>query len=137
MVDPDRVRAKLATLATYRRRLAELAELASEDYAANHAYEGRYLVQSAAQLCIDLAHHLIASAGWAPTVEYRDAFARLAEHDVMDGDLAARMQDLTGLRNRLVHLYDDVDDVLVHQALRSGLSDIDGFAAAVARRLTT
>ena len=135
MVDPDRVRAKLTTLATYRRQLAHLAQLPTSTYTDEHAYEGRYLVQAAAQICIDLAHHLIASAGWAATVEYRDAFTRLQEHDVIDADLAARMQDLTGLRNRLVRLHDDVDDTLVHQALVEGLDDIDGFAAAVAAQL--
>lgn len=132
MVDPDRVRAKLTALATFRRALGDLADLPAATYLADHAYEGRYLVQAAAQACIDLAHHVIASEGWAPTVEYRDAFARLAEHGVIDAALAARLQDLTGLRNRLVHLYDDVDDALVREALVDGLADVDAFAARIA-----
>jgi uncharacterized protein YutE (UPF0331/DUF86 family) len=45
------------------------------------------------------------------------------------------MQDLTGLRNRLVHLYDAVDDRLVHEALAAGLPDLEAFATAVARLL--
>lgn len=120
-------------LSTYRRRLSQLAELPATEYVQTHAYEGRYLVQAAAQICIDLAHHVIASNGWPPTVEYRDSFARLTEHDVLEDELAARLQDLAGLRNRLVHLYDDVDDVMVHDAMREGLDDIDAFAAAIAR----
>lgn len=137
MVDPDRVRAKLSSLAVYRRRLGELAAMPDEEYLADHVYEGRYLVQAAAQACIDLAHHLIASAGWTPTMEYRDAFTRLAEHAVIPDGLAERLQDLAGLRNRLVHLYDDVDDTLVHAALRDGLDDLDAFAAAVSALLTS
>lgn len=133
VVDPDRVRAKLATFAAYCRRLDELAAQPTEAYLPDAAYEGRYLVQSAAQVCLDLAHHLIASRGWAPTVEYRDAYARLAEHDVLDRELTGRLQDLAGLRNRLVHLYDDVDDVLVHRALQEGRADLDAFAASIAR----
>ncbi len=135
MVDPDRVRSKLTSLATYRRELAALAEQPTSTYLADHVYEGRYLTQAAAQACIDLAHHVIASSGWAPTTEYREAFARLAEHDVLDPDLAERLQDLAGLRNRLVHLYDEIDDGLVLEAMREGLDDIDAFAAAVARLL--
>ncbi|MBA2316736.1 MAG: DUF86 domain-containing protein [Euzebyales bacterium] len=45
------------------------------------------------------------------------------------------MQDLTGLRNRLVHLYDDIDDRLVHEALGEGLGDLEDFATAIARLL--
>jgi len=54
VVDPDRVRRLLEALATYRRALSELAELPTERYVAAHAYEGRYLVQAAAQVCIEL-----------------------------------------------------------------------------------
>lgn len=135
MVDPARVRSKLAALERFHARLVVLAAMSLEDYLADRAYEGRYLVQAAAQVCIDLANHLIASEGWAPATELREAFARLAEHGALTAPLAARMQDLAGLRNRLVHLYDDVDDARVHDALRAGLPDLDGFAAAIAARL--
>lgn len=133
MVDPDRVRAKLTALAGFRQSLQELAEVDPATYQAAHLYEGRYLVQAAAQACIDLAHHVIASEGWAPTTEYRQAFTRLAQHEIIDDELAARLQDLTGLRNRLVHLYDDVDDQLVQDAIIEGLPDLDAFAASIAR----
>jgi uncharacterized protein YutE (UPF0331/DUF86 family) len=94
-------------------------------------------VQTYARICIDLANHLIASAGWPAARDQRDAFARLAEHGVLDPSLAERLQALAGLRNRLVHLYDDIDDARVQQALGAGLSDLDGFARSVARRLTS
>jgi uncharacterized protein YutE (UPF0331/DUF86 family) len=132
VVDPNRVRAKLAALDTYLARLRELAAMAPDAYVAGHAYEGRYLVQASAQVCIDLANHLIASRGWPTAPEFRVAFERLREHHVLDPDHAERLQDLTGLRNRLVHLYDDVDDGLVHEAVRDGLVDLERFAAAIA-----
>lgn len=137
MVDLGRVRTKLAALGRYLTRLRVLAAEQPETYVKDHAYEGRYLVQSSAQTCIDLANHLIASQGWVPATEFRDSFARLGEHGVLDPDLVVRMQSLAGLRNRLVHLYDDVDDLLVHRALRDGLVDLDGFAVAFARQLST
>lgn len=136
MVDARRVRAKLVALGRYLTRLRELAALDPDAYVAHHAYEGRYLVQVSAQTCIDLANHLIASQGWVPAPEFREAFTRLGEHEVIGADLVVRLQSLTGLRNRLVHLYDDIDDVLVHQALHDGLTDLEAFATAFARRLT-
>lgn len=133
MVDAARVAGKLASLGRYSARLRQLAVMDDGDYLASHAYEGRYLVQASAQVCIDLANHLIASSGWAPAAEFRQAFERLRDQAVLPADLAARMQDLTGLRNRLVHLYDDVDDALVLDGIRRGLPDLDAFAAAYAR----
>jgi uncharacterized protein YutE (UPF0331/DUF86 family) len=133
VVDPARVRSKLQSLTTYTARLRVLAAMDESAYLASHAYEGRYLVQAAAQVCIDLANHLIASSGWPPATEFRQAFDRLHEQAVLPADLARRLQDLTGLRNRLVHLYDDVDDTLVHAGVRHGLADLDEFAVAYAR----
>ncbi|CAN5230347.1 DUF86 domain-containing protein [soil metagenome] len=132
MVDPSRVRAKLSLLDAYLTRLRWLAAMDRAAYVEDRAYEGRYLVQATAQVCIDLANHLIASEGWQPATEFRQSFARLAEHDVLTDDHVARLQDLAGLRNRLVHLYDDVDDALVHDALGEGLADIERFAAVIA-----
>jgi uncharacterized protein YutE (UPF0331/DUF86 family) len=136
MVDEDAVQRRLALLAAYADPLAGLRDLAPGDYASRR-FEARYLVQACAQICIDLANHLIASAGWPAARDQRDAFARLAEHGVLDLSLAERLQALAGLRNRLVHLYDDIDDARVQQALGAGLNDLDGFARSVARQLTS
>jgi hypothetical protein len=39
---------------------------------------------------------------------------------------------MVGMRNRLVHLYDDVDDALVAHAAGEELGDWDAFARAIA-----
>ncbi|MGH3995944.1 MAG: HepT-like ribonuclease domain-containing protein [Pseudonocardiaceae bacterium] len=54
----------------------------------------------------------------------------------LDDALAGRLRGLAGLRNRLVHVYDEIDDARVHEALTTGLPDLDAFAAAVARLAT-
>lgn len=136
MVDPDRVRRLLQLLDRFTAELDELAATDREDYVRDHAYEGRYLIQAAAQVCIDVANHVIASEGWRTPTDFRDAFTVLEEHAVLGPELAERLRALAGLRNRLVHLYDDVDDSLVHEALRDGLTDLRAFARAIAALLT-
>lgn len=131
MVDPDRVRRLLGALAAYRDHLAALRALPRERYVAEEAYTGRYLAQAAAQICIDLANHVISSEGWRVPADYRDAFSVLEENGVVAGDLAGRLRALAGLRNRLVHLYEDVDDALVHDALADGLDDLDAYARSI------
>jgi uncharacterized protein YutE (UPF0331/DUF86 family) len=132
MVDPDRVRRLLQLLEQFRTRLEGLAAMDRGDYVGDHALAGRYLVQASAQVCIDLANHIIASEGWRTPTDFRDAFTVLEEQDILEPDIAERLRALAGLRNRLVHLYDDVDDGLVHEALQDGLDDLHAFARAVA-----
>lgn len=47
--------------------------------------------------------------------------------------LRRRRWRLAALRNRLVHVYDEIDDTRVHELLAAGLPDLDAFATALAR----
>ncbi len=132
MVDPGRVRRLLDSLDEYRRRLEPLRDLDAREYETDHAFAGRYLVQASAQVSIDLANHVIASSGWRAPADFRDSFTVLEENDVLDSELADRMRTLAGLRNRLVHVYEEVDDAIVHDSLPSGLDDLSRFAQAIA-----
>jgi uncharacterized protein YutE (UPF0331/DUF86 family) len=135
MVDPERVARMLETLATYREHMRSLSELPLDAYLSSHPFEGRYLVQASAQVCIDIANHVISSEGWRVPRDFRDAFTVLREQGVVAEELADSLRDLAGMRNVLVHLYDDVDDERVHEGLRAGLADFELFARAIARLL--
>lgn len=124
MVDPDRVRRLLGALARYR---AALAAPASAD-----PFRRRYLVQVAAQACIDIANHVIASEGWRVPDDFADAFTVLEEHKVLESPLAGRLRALARMRNLLVHVYAEVDDARVAAQVAEGLGDLDDFAKAVA-----
>lgn len=132
MVDPERIGALLQTLEGYRDHLARLRDLPAEEYE-EQAFAGRYLVQAAAQTCIDLASHVVSSEGWRTPNDFRDTFTVLEEEGVLEAPLAERLRALAGLRNRLVHMYATVDDRLVQEALSEGLDDLAAFSVAVAR----
>jgi len=61
------------------------------------------------QASIDIANHLIAASSSRRPETYRESFAILSEMGVIPGDLAARLSDLAGFRNVLVHLYYHLD----------------------------
>ncbi len=124
MVDADRVRRLLGLLERNRSLLA-----------VEHPdpYRRRHLVQTCAQICIDLANHVISSDGHRVPRDYGDAFRVLAEVGVLDEDLAGRMVALAGARNLIVHLYAEVDDERLARAVREGgLEDLSAFARVVA-----
>ena len=124
MVDADRVRRLLLLLERYRALLAVDAP---------DPYRRRHLVQTAAQITIDLANHVIAAGGHRAPRDYGDAFRVLAEGGVLGPELAGRMVALAGARNLIVHLYAEVDDERLARAVREGgLDDLSAFAAAIA-----
>jgi uncharacterized protein YutE (UPF0331/DUF86 family) len=129
MVDPARVRRLLVLLERYRSLLAE------DD---PDPYRRRHLVQTTAQISIDLANHVIAADGYRVPRDYGDAFRVLAEVGVLEAGLAGRMVSLAGARNLIVHLYAEVDDERLARAVRDGgLDDLSAFAAAIAALAAT
>lgn len=132
MVDPGRVERKLTVLRRYRDRLGELRAMPEDAYLTDRAYEGRYVMLSAIQACIDIASHVIASEGWRVPNDLADTFKVLRERGLIDRVLSARLVKATGMRNRLVHDYADIDDTIVFRAFEQDLEDFDAFARAVA-----
>lgn len=92
----------------------------------------QHALQLAIQICIDVGAHLIAEMGLRMPDDYRGVFMRLAEADVLEGTLAARLADAAGLRNVLVHGYVAVDNDRLWAALER-LDDLRAFAAAAER----
>ncbi|MDN5749650.1 MAG: DUF86 domain-containing protein [Pseudonocardia sp.] len=135
MVDLDRLAFRLELLHDYLTELRRLRSLDLADYL-REAYAGRYLVQVATQACIDVAGHVVASEGWRAPRDFADGFTVLHEHGVLDEDLTGRLRALAGLRNRLVHVYDRIDDERVHQTLSQGLGDLEAFGVAITRFVT-
>jgi uncharacterized protein YutE (UPF0331/DUF86 family) len=135
MVDPGRVRRKLEALSRYRARLELLRDLPVDEYERQQAFGGRYLVQASAQACIDIANHVIASSGWRTAKDFGDAFTVLEEHGVLEPELAERMRKLAGMRNLLVHIYEEIDDRVVYASLSQGLADLSEYARSIAQLL--
>ena len=50
---------------------------------------------------------------------------------MLAGDLADRLARAAGLRNRLVHLYQEIDHTVIHGSLNEDLVDLERFAVAI------
>ena len=77
--------------------------------------------------------------GYAPPSDYHASFERLGAAGVLDVAFASRVARAAGLRNRLVHDYDDLDQRLVFDAVSLALVDVPAYTAAVhacVKRLT-
>jgi uncharacterized protein YutE (UPF0331/DUF86 family) len=135
LVDPEVFDRRLAKLEELLRDLRALARVDRERFLADRGVQAqaeRWL-QLAAECALDLAHHLIASRGWAVPSTYREAFQILEREGVLTPALCVRMQGWAGLRNVLTHLYMEVNHRRLFDVLVRGLDSLEDFAAAIAR----
>ena len=80
---------------------------------------------------IDINYHLITANGHPPPSDYHASFQLLVGEGILDAAFAGRIARAAGLRNRLVHDYDDLDQRLLFGALADALADVPAYAAAV------
>jgi uncharacterized protein YutE (UPF0331/DUF86 family) len=70
---------------------------------------------------------VISSEGYRSPDDYRDVFAVLNENNIIPDDFTLTLRQMVGFRNRLVHLYWEIDDELIYSFLQNELKDFDRF----------
>lgn len=133
MVKAEKIEGVFRNLDRYVSILRELAQLPPAVLLADPARLGgaKYYLQVAIECCIDVANHLIAQSGWRAPRNYADSFAVLVEHRVLPEEFLPTLRRMVGMRNRLVHLYWEVDDATVCQVLNDHLGDFARFQAMI------
>jgi uncharacterized protein YutE (UPF0331/DUF86 family) len=87
----------------------------------------KHLLQVCIECCLDIAHHIIADEGFRTPTSYYDTFVVLSENEVLPDDFLPTLRQMVSFRNRLVHLYWDVDDATVYRILQERLDDFETY----------
>jgi len=133
MVDKPKCDQMLSNLHRYLQALEELADVPRERFLNNKDKIGsaKYHFVIAIEACIDIANHIISSERYRIPRDNADSLVVLAEGGLFSETKAASYAAMARFRNRLVHLYWDVDDGLVHEYLQTRLGDLRSFIADV------
>ena len=89
------------------------------------------------EAAIDLANHLIAKNRWRAPEDYADTFRIMEEHDLVDAEFSVRLQRMARFRNRLIHIYWDINDETIYDLLQKDIHDIEEFLNEYLRFLRT
>ncbi len=134
MTDPEMVHRKISLITTDLHRLTELVERGAGDLISDEvamAAGERYLERVISRM-IDINYHLITSEGEPPPKDYYLSFIQLSiKPPILDKPFAERIASAAGLRNRIIHEYDDIDPGLTFEGMRSAVRDIPLYAKAV------
>jgi len=133
LIDPELVTRKLVLITEDLRRLEALARKSREEYLASEIDEDlaeRYLERMIGRM-IDVNYHLVTESGEAPPRDYHESFVALSRVGALPGEFARRLAPCAGLRNRIVHAYDDLDPSRVYDSLRDALADVPAYLTAI------
>jgi uncharacterized protein YutE (UPF0331/DUF86 family) len=88
----------------------------------------RYGLMESIQIVIDLACEIVAKRNLGSPSTYRQCIELLAQYGLLEQGLAETLQKMVGLRNLLVHDYDEIDITRLTPLL-DRLDDFNTFAA--------
>lgn len=117
--------------------LYELSSIPKGEFLKNKHYvsSAKYNLLVAIEACIDIAYHLISKNKMRLPKDYADSFRVLSERKIIDDDLTRRLILMARFRNRLVHIYWEVDDEFIYEILKNNLSDIEEFMESISKAL--
>ena len=136
-VDPDLVTRKLLLIARDLDELAVIRDRGLDSYLTSRvdqAVAERHLQRMIGRM-IDVNYHLLTGSGQAPPADYYGSFVQLASIGVVDAGFAHGLAACAGLRNRIVHDYDELDHRMVYAALDRALTEIPAYLGSVQRYL--
>lgn len=135
MTDPDLMAKKLAFIETCLRELRTLARLELVEVDIRELRFVEHTLQVAIQAALDVASHVVSDDRLGEPRTNRELFELLGRHAWLEPSLAARLADMAGFRNILVHSYAEVDPAIVRDVVEHHLVDLDAFVAVVRARL--
>ena len=128
-INEDKVRKLSHELRKALTRLNVLSSLSQEDFINDPDKVGsaKYHFLVAIEAAIDLCNHIITKNNYRPPEDYADTFRVMGEAKIFDGDFVKDLVGMAKFRNRLVHIYWEVDDELLYKILKTDLGDIERF----------
>lgn len=135
MINRDFIERKCKLIGEDLARLKPLADKQVDEVAKNDAEMAlveRYLERLITR-ALDINQHIIAELGEGTEKVrgYEDTFYALVKYGVYDEEFAKQIAPSAGLRNRLVHEYNDTDSRIIFQSVGDALLQYTRYGEAV------
>ncbi|MCP4763646.1 MAG: DUF86 domain-containing protein [archaeon] len=96
----------------------------------------KYYLQVSIECCLDVANHIISSEKYRAPKDYSDSFKVIEEEGLISSDLSMNLRQMAKFRNRLVHLYGEIDNSFVYEYIKNDFGDILEFKRLILAKIS-
>lgn len=110
-------------------RLREISALPKEAFLADlyKIAAAKYFLVISIEAAIDACNHVISRNKLRAPEDYADTFKVMSEAGAFEKEFMEKLSKMARFRNRLVHIYWEVDDELVYSMLSEHIKDMEEF----------
>jgi len=133
MILHEKIALKFSHLDEYLGLLSNISKTSMEAFLKDKIIIGsaKYYLQVSIECCLDVANHIIASEHFRAPKDYADSFTVIEEKGFIPPELGKRLRQMAKFRNRLVHLYGEIDDSYVYSFMKEDIRDIEEFKSII------
>jgi len=129
VLDKDKVISKVNFINQSKRKLQELKQIEKQvflrDFTCFDSSKYNFIVLIEAM--IDICNHIISRQGFEIPASSADSIKILVKHNILTTKHQGTFIAMVRFRNRIVHLYHDVNNEDVYDILHKNLDDVDSF----------
>jgi len=129
MVAEEKILRKFIQVDEYLSFLNKISKSSEQDFLKDKILIGsaKYYLQVSIECCLDVVNHIIAFERFRAPKDYADSFSILEENGILESFLVIKLRQMAKFRNRLVHLYGEIDDKFVYEFIQKDIEDIRKF----------
>ncbi len=126
-IEQDRLESKIRFIKENLKKLRSFQEISEEEFVADHRnYDAaKYNLQVSIEALIDISNHIISRENLGVPDTNADSFKILAENGIISKDKLTTFTAMARFRNKVVHLYDEIDNAEIYRIIVENLDDFD------------
>lgn len=124
-MDTEKITNKLMQIDEFLELLSQIGRTKEDQFVNDKILIGsaKYYLQVSIEACLDVANHIIASERLRAPKDYADTFSVLNETGFISTELCRKLRQMAKFRNRLIHLYSEIDNNYIYGFIRNDLND--------------
>ncbi len=129
MIDKDKILSKIRTIKDNKTKLEKLSEVPEEVFIEDfEKYDSaKYNLQTAIEAMIDICNHIISRESYGMPQTNADSFVIMCKKRVLSPEMQGTYMAMARFRNRVIHLYEQIDNRDVYRYVVEGTADIEFF----------
>ena len=100
-----------------------------------HHLEVERLLHLIVEIMGDINHHIIVKKSATPPKSLKESFIEMGELGIIHSKLAKDLAPSAGLRNALVHMYDDIDMSFIQKSIENALKLVPSYIKEVQKSI--
>jgi len=139
MLDKNFVKENIKGIQELLEKIRSFKEYSIEEIVRDfHLYGSlRYNFMELIERAIDINQHLIKEKDGEVPNDYKETFKALAKMDILEMKFSEEIAKSAGMRNVVVHEYDEVDDKLLYNSIDVALEQYPKFCEAILKFLAS